>query len=106
MTKVENNVATSKNEGLIASPKDSGMVVGVGSLSNSFSEDNRDDVNAEEGVDSPSKSFSENAHDSDTDNCGALPSKSSSSNIQDTNKVRGSPSMFLSRDQQVKNCEN
>ncbi len=65
--KVENKVATSKNEGLKASPNVSSMVEGVGSISNSLSEDKKDDVNAE-GV--------------------------------------GSPSMFLSRDTQVKMCEN
>ena len=47
MTKVENNVATSNNEGMKAPPLVSGMVVGVGSLSNSFSEANKDDVHAE-----------------------------------------------------------
>ncbi len=65
--KVQNNVATFKNEGLKASPKVSSMVEGVGSLSNSLSKDIKDDVNAE-GV--------------------------------------GSPSIFLSRDEQVKICAN
>jgi hypothetical protein len=51
--KVENNVVTSKNEGLKALPNVSSMVEGVGSLSTSLSEDNKDDVNAE-GVGSPS----------------------------------------------------
>jgi hypothetical protein len=53
VTKVENNVATSKNEDMKAPPLVSGMVVGVGSLSNSLSEANKDDVNAE-GIGSPS----------------------------------------------------
>ncbi len=50
---VENNVATSKNEGLNATPKFSSKVEGVGSLSNTFTEDNKDDVKGE-GVGLPS----------------------------------------------------
>ena len=49
----ENNVATSNNEGLNATPIVSANVEGVGSLSWTFSEDNKDDVKAE-GVGSPS----------------------------------------------------
>ena len=64
---VENNVATSKNEGLNATPNVSSKVEGVGSLSNTFTEDNKDDVKAE-GV--------------------------------------GLPSVFLTSDEQVKNCVN
>ncbi len=47
MTKAENTVATSKNEDMNAPPFVSGMLLGVGPLSNSFSEANKDDVNAE-----------------------------------------------------------
>ena len=43
----EHNVATSKNEGLTATPIVSANVEGVGSLSWKFSEDNKDDVTAE-----------------------------------------------------------
>ncbi len=47
MTLVEKNVATSKNEDMNAPQKVYGMVLGVGSLSNTFSEANKDDVNAD-----------------------------------------------------------
>ena len=67
VAKVENNLATSQKEEMIASPTVSGTVAGEGSLDDSLSEANKVDVNAE-GV--------------------------------------GSPSMFLSRDKQVKICEN
>jgi hypothetical protein len=40
-------VATSKKEDMNAPPIVSGMVLGVGSLSNTFSKANKDDVNAE-----------------------------------------------------------
>ena len=50
---VDNNVATSKNEGLKAAPTVAGQVEDLGSLSNTFSEDNKDDVKAE-GVGLPS----------------------------------------------------
>jgi hypothetical protein len=50
----EHNVATSKNEGLTATPIVSANVEGVGSLSWTFSEDNKDDVKAD-GVGSPSR---------------------------------------------------
>ncbi len=105
MTQVETNVATSKNEGLKASPKDSGMVGVGGSLSNSFGEDNRDDMNAE-GEDAPSKSLSDNEHDSDTENSGDETTDSSSSNIEDTKKGGTSPSVLVSGEPEVKNCEN
>jgi hypothetical protein len=98
-------VATSKNEGLKSSPKESGREVVGGSLSNSFSENNRDVVNAG-GENAPSKSLSDNEQDSDTDTSEASSTGSSSSNIQDTNKYGTSTSVLLSRDQQVKNCEN
>jgi hypothetical protein len=64
---VENNVATSKNEALNATPSVSSKVEGIGSLSNTFTEDNKDDVKAE-GV--------------------------------------GLPSVFLTSNEQVKNCVN
>ena len=44
---VDNNVATSKNEGLNAAPTVAGEVEHLGSLSNTFSKDNKDDVKAE-----------------------------------------------------------
>ena len=44
---VEINVATSKDEGLKAAPNVSSTVEGAGSLCNTFTEDNKDDVTAE-----------------------------------------------------------
>ncbi len=44
---VEINVATSKEEGLKAAPNVSSKVEGAGLLSNTFPEDNKDDVKAE-----------------------------------------------------------
>ena len=64
---VDKNVATSKNEGLNAAPTVAGQVEHLRSLSNTFSEDNKDDVKAE-GV--------------------------------------GLPSVFLTGNKQVKNCVN
>ncbi len=50
---VENNVATSKNEGFNATPNVSSKVEGAGSLSNTLPEYNKEDGKAE-GVDVPS----------------------------------------------------
>ena len=44
---VDNNVATSMNEGLNGAPTVAWQVEDLGSLSNTFSEDNKDDVKAE-----------------------------------------------------------
>ncbi len=130
MAKVENNVATSKNEGVIASPIVSGMAEGVGSLSDSLSEDNKVDVDAE-GVDSPSMSFSENAQaavakvkknvatskneglkaspieSGMVEGVGSLSNPFSEDNKEDVKAEGvGLPSVFLTGDKQVKNCVN
>ncbi len=130
MAKVENNMKTSKNEGMIASPIVSGMVEGVGSLSDSLSEDNKVDVNAE-GVDSPSMSLSENAQaavakveknvatsknegliaspivSGMVEGVGSLSNPFSEDNKEDVKAEGvGLPSVFLTGDKQVKNCVN
>ena len=47
MATLEINVVTSKDEGLKAAPNVSSKVEGAGSLCNTFTEDNKDDVTAE-----------------------------------------------------------
>jgi hypothetical protein len=133
VTKDTNNVATSKNDDMKASPNVSGMVQGrgpVSTLSDSLSKDNRVDVNAGV-VDSSSMSLSENADatvatvennvatskneglnatlnvSSKVEGIGSLSNTFTEDNKDDVKAEGvGLPSVFLTSDKQVKNCVN
>jgi hypothetical protein len=133
MTKDTNNVATSKNDDMKASPNVAGMVQGggpVSALSDSLSKDNRVDVIAGV-VDSSSMSLSENVDatvttvvnnvaTSKNEGFKATPNVSNkvegvgslSNTLPEYNKEDGKaegvdlPSVVLTSDKQVKNCVN
>ena len=121
VAKVENNLATSQKEEMIASPTVSGTVAVVGSLDDSLSEANKVDVN-EEGVgnnvavatvdNNVATSMNEALNGTpivawQVEDLGSLSNTFSEDNKDDVKAEGvGLPPVFLTGNKQVKNCVN